>query len=72
MVAITIISVSNFLQFVYASVLVPSIKLEKNFKFYALITKGPDVLFIISLIIWGSQANKRFIPLLYNLLVSRR
>lgn len=42
MVAIIIISVSDFLQFVYASVLVPSIKLEKNFKYYPLTTKTSD------------------------------
>lgn len=76
MVDSIIINVDSFLQFVYASVLALSAKPGKNFKSFmpnhALITKISDVLFIISLIIFGLQTGKRSIQLLFNLLVSRK
>lgn len=62
MVVITIISIDNFLQFVYASILLPSAKLERNFKSFmanhALNNQISDVLFIIRLIILGSRLVK--------------
>lgn len=73
MQAIIIISVNAFLQFVYAFVLA---KLDNNFKRFmpksCLTNNKPDVLFIVSLIIWGAQTSERSIQLIYNFLISRR
>lgn len=74
MVESIIINVDSSLQFVYASVLALSANPEKNFKSFlpnhALTTKISAILFIVSLIILGSQTGKRSIQLLFNLLVS--